>query len=224
MELEKAPITTQGFPNLASYKFDLVKESRRLEVSGGYITVFGERVCPDEMLVEALKESISTTSIVSEELERAGIPVVYNPELGGGGVPTYVTGKLTRDGETLFSFKRAWYYWVVVGPTPIEIAGQLYQDPVGRKDVRVDGYAGCCPPPIEWVTYFDQDGKKILIDPDNSEYNSFKNLGLDTDGYRFVADLSEVPEARGVISSYHIDSVEGLALFVNTLRESGVVD
>lgn len=84
-----------------------------------------------------------------------------------------------------FSFRRAWYYWVVVGYVPLYVAEELYNDPVGKKDVRVEGHCAC-PPPEEWATKH-----KIC-------------------GHR-------------VINSYHIDSQEGLNLFVITLKKYNLV-
>jgi hypothetical protein len=50
-----------------------------------------------------------------------------------------------------FTFHRAWYYWVVTGPVPVELAWKLYNDPRGRHDVRVAGHCGC-PEPVEpWI-------------------------------------------------------------------------
>lgn len=48
-------------------------------------------------------------------------------------------------------FTRAWYYWVVCGvDMPLADANELYEDPVGRKDIRVAGYAGNASPE-KWV-------------------------------------------------------------------------
>lgn len=50
-----------------------------------------------------------------------------------------------------FTFRRTWYYWVVAGPVPVELAWELYNDPRGRHDVRVAGHCGC-PEPVEpWI-------------------------------------------------------------------------
>jgi hypothetical protein len=45
-----------------------------------------------------------------------------------------------------YKFERSWYYWVVKGPVPIELAWELYNDPRGRYDVRVVGHCNCPEP------------------------------------------------------------------------------
>jgi hypothetical protein len=104
--------------------------------------------------------------VIRKELETAGIPVI--PGSSHGEVPYSIYGKLGR-----FTFKRAWYYWVVDGPTPIKVALAMYANPRGVKAVRVDGNCGCPPP----------------------------------DPYSH----------GGIISSYHIDTQDGLNFFVESI-------
>ena len=75
-------------------------------------------------------------------------------------VPYHIIGILGN-----YTFKRAWYYWVVRGEVSKKIAKKLYKEPIGKRDVRVGGHCGCPPP-------------------------------------------------KGSVNSYHIDSQEGLNLFV----------
>jgi len=56
-------------------------------------------------------------------------------------------GFIGRVGD--FTFRRAWYYWVVSGSVPLAVARELYANPIGKEDVRVAGHCGC-PPPDEW--------------------------------------------------------------------------
>jgi hypothetical protein len=86
-----------------------------------------------------------------------------------------------------FVFCRAWYYWVVIGLVPLYVANELYENPIGKKDVRVSGHCGC-PSPIEWI----------------------KNRHL-------IA-------GHQCVECYHIDSQEGLNLFVQTLHAHKLVD
>jgi len=81
---------------------------------------------------------------IRQELQEAGIEIV-SIEKAHTEVPYMLMGSLPD-----FEFRRAWYYWIVEGNTPIEIARKLYADPVGHKDVRVIGLFGC-PPPDEWL-------------------------------------------------------------------------
>lgn len=80
-------------------------------------------------------------------------------------VPYSVIGRLNG-----FEFHRAWYYWIVFGRSvPFEIAKMLYEDPIGRTDIRVNGDCEC-------------------------------------------------PAPAGDVHSYHIDSIEGLRLFADTIQ------
>ena len=71
-------------------------------------------------------------------------------------VPYHIIGNL---GDGKFIFKRAWYYWMVRGNVPLKIAKKLYEDPIGRRDVRVAGHCGC-PPPKGWTKTIN--GKKCV--------------------------------------------------------------
>ncbi|MDD5650456.1 MAG: hypothetical protein PHF86_08590 [Candidatus Nanoarchaeia archaeon] len=112
---------------------------------------------------------------IEMELKLVGIPV-ETVGLGNTEVPFTKFGFIEQGP---FIFKRAWYYWVVNGPVPLDVANDLYADPVGAKDVRVVGHCGC-PAPEQWTT--DIDGEKYIM-------------------------------------SYHIDSLPGLKLFVNKIKE-----
>jgi len=115
---------------------------------------------------------------IRNELVQAGIKIVQHRERLRSEVPASITGKLG-----IFEFERAWYYWMVSGNVPLAVAQEMYENPVGKQDVRVIGHCGC-PPPHEWTT--------------------------------LVKD-------RPVITHYHIDSQEGLNLFVATLKKHGLV-
>ncbi len=80
---------------------------------------------------------------ITDELEAAGIERVAIDRHGE--VPATIGGRLGA-----FTFRRAWYYWMVEGPMPLEVARRLYADPIGVADVRVAGHCGC-PPPDEWA-------------------------------------------------------------------------
>ena len=92
---------------------------------------------------------------IRAELEAAGIPIVEVP-LDNTEVPYRLIGQLGN-----FEFRRAWYYWIVSGRVPLEIAKELYANPIGKKDVRVTGHCGCPPPEDPWITYYD--GKAYII-------------------------------------------------------------
>jgi hypothetical protein len=78
---------------------------------------------------------------IARELEEAGI--YLKKEDHKGEVPYHIVGELKG-----FKFHRAWYYWVVHGSVPAHVAWKMYENPIGRRDVRVDGYAGNTEPDI----------------------------------------------------------------------------
>lgn len=89
----------------------------------------------------------------------------------------------SKPGHFSFAFCRAWYYWIVAGAVPLRVAQEMYDNPLGHKDVRVAGYAGNTEP-AGWA----------------------KTIG----GKQFI-------------TSYHIDSQEGLNYFVETVKRHGLV-
>ena len=86
----------------------------------------------------------NVTERVIAELQAAGIPHFFDPEHDDRFTEVYTNarGVLTIEDRS-FIFKRAWYYWTVNGPVPMEIAKRMYENPIGKKDVRVAGHCGC---------------------------------------------------------------------------------
>lgn len=106
------------------------------------------------------------------ELEAAGAQAFDLPFTFSGEVPTRCAG-----GFAMWSFKRAWYYWVAEGPgLPVDVAEMLHEKH-GRQ-VRVDGHCGC-PSPREWFKGFGvgsyhvdgPEGLKALVDAIRSVYD-----------------------------------------------------
>ena len=129
-------------------------------------------------------QAIEVVIQLSEEscLSRESL-IVPAPE-NRGEVPASIKGVLNKGSDIVFTFVRAWYYWMVAGNVSLEVARIMYENPIGAKDVRVAGHCGC-PPPEEWAR--------------------------PASGQRFV-------------DNYHIDSQEGLDLFVATMKEHGLID
>lgn len=159
---------------------------------------------------------------IRDELEAVGIspmPVARsNTE-----VPYSIVG---RFGEMIFT--RNWYYWVVKGSVPLAAAREMYEDAVGRRDVRVAGHCGC-PHPDEWARI---QGDKL----DDEEFlaSKYKELGFNK-FKEWIAPLEKKYNVTKqnmlssdnidglVVDSYHIDSLEGLQLFVNIIRKYKLV-
>lgn len=144
---------------------------------------------------------------IKRELLDAGIQLVEKDRTKEE-VPSTISGELGA-----FKFIRAWYYWIVEGKMPLEVARELYRDPVGKADVRVVGHCGCPSPDEPWIEWYDSEGRRIF--PLSKKHKDFSE---EEAGYRvFFEDPSSV--GKGYIPFYHIDSAEGLKLFADAIRK-----
>lgn len=159
---------------------------------------------------------------VVSELERCGIPV--EEVTGKGEVPYRHMGKL---GD--FTFIRAWYYWTVRGPVPLAVAQELYEDRVGRTDIRVAGHCACPPPEPPWVTHVFGDGRQLYKVKGTEEEQEAEEAQLDkySPGWRkdilYAVDPAAIA-SKSFVEGYHIDSELGLYIFVKALLAHGVVE
>lgn len=155
-----------------------------------------------------------THKTIIQELTEARITVVEHLTLRKSEVKTFLTGQLTNADNTavVLTCTREWYYWVVRCDVPLSVAQELYATEVGKRDIRVNGHAGC-PPPDQWAFPKYETVKAYCqahhIDPSFEEVAVLCNSGQLL-GDRFV-------------SMYHIDSQEGLNLFIDTLRQHNLV-
>jgi hypothetical protein len=139
---------------------------------------------------------------IRKELTHCRIPVI--PYNGKGEVPATIQGKL---GD--FTFHRAWYYFIVEGPTPLEVARELYADPLGRDDVRVNGHGNGLNPD-EWGTsYYAPDGRKIIPTTELTKFEAVAKdcptIKMDEIHKKFIFSDNK-SNAKGIVDSYHIDS------------------
>lgn len=158
--------------------------------------------------------------LIEQELARSRIEIVRG-ERRCGEVPASIIGKLGS-----FTFRRAWYYWIVEGNIPLSMARELYEDPVGKTDVRVSGHC-MCPLPDEWVTWLDKDGKECISSKDRKELDELCKRsslvsGSDLDKYR-VSDSPTEDGFSAFITLYHIDTEIGLRLFADMIRKYNLV-
>ena len=160
---------------------------------------------------------------IRRELERALIDVVTTHRAAGE-VAFSLIGRL---GD--FTFRRAWRYWIVDGPMPIEAARELYADPIGEDDVRSGGHCGCPAPDDFGVVWFDADGYELVSDPEGkneAEWDRLVERGIigaasrEEKGFRFVPD-AKTASVGGVVTGYHIDSEAGMRLFADVVRRLG---
>lgn len=153
------------------------------------------------------------------ELKKAGIEVVNDLDCLNNEVSISIAGQYGS-----FKFVRAWYYWMVAGKVPLKVAQELYKSELGKKDVRVVGHCGC-PPPEGWATWLDDDGLLLIsLEEDEKIKNTFNELSWPLPGgYRAVLKEDFPKVGRQYITSYHIDSQEGLNLFIDTLKHHQLV-
>jgi len=115
----------------------------------------GVEECDDYIREELGKADIDIYDI--KKPGRSEVPYTIFGGLGGSLLSDEDKGYMERHGFNVkflktyssFVFTRAWYYWVVEGYVPLDIAVEMYENPNGRKDIRVAGHCGC-PHPIEW--------------------------------------------------------------------------
>lgn len=152
---------------------------------------------------------------IRKELEEAGVPIVSDRDCLKHEVPASIAGAL---GE--FNFTRAWYYWVVSGDVPLRVAEDLYRGPIGKRDIRVVGHCGC-PPPSEWA--FPK--KEVLYELGVYKHPSEEHPFGESPNYGDLAKMCNSGQivAPRFVSSYHIDSQEGLNKFVKTIKAYGLV-
>jgi hypothetical protein len=148
--------------------------------------------------------------IISEELRRCKIPAVQ-VEKSVGEVPYSLIGTLGP-----IRFERAWYYWVVEGPVPLDVAIQLYEDPVGRTDIRVAGHCGC-PPPESWAQWYMSTGEIVLSLKEKTQIEGFPIIAKDIGPVVFSDDPKSLG-ASAFVESYHIDTEIGLRVFADSIR------
>lgn len=156
---------------------------------------------------------------IERELIQSGIEVVRGERVNHE-VPASITGKLGS-----FTFNRAWYYWVVVGDVPLRVAQEIFEDPVGKTDVRAGGDCGCILEGyvIEWR---DKEGRKLYRLSEKRELEKHSNdpitqKVLNDPSVNFVENPSV--EGEGFVTCYHIDSEIGLRLFSDTLKKHYLV-
>ena len=107
------------------------------------------------------------------------------------------------------------YYWRVNGLMPLKEAMELYHDPLGREDIRVNGHC-MRPSPEEWKQWFTPEGKRIVT---TDEWE--KGLKIECINEKWKAEYvsSDKPEEIGgaYVEGYHVDSEAGLRILVDKI-------
>jgi len=158
----------------------------------------------------------SCDKVILDELTIAKVPgVIRLPGRLHNEVPAGVIAHFEHGGQQ-YTLHRAWYYWVVNGLVLFHTAKKFYEDPEGRKNIRVAGHCAC-PPPEEWANWY-IGGERILSLSDEVE---LKRLKIPTEGYTFTDCPQNVPGAVFAVEGYHIDSQLGLCRFIEILTGAG---
>lgn len=158
-----------------------------------------------------------SNDFIKDELTRAGIDIIDVDTYGECGAN--YEGELTVNDQK-YKFSRAWYYWIVSGLVPIDIAKKLYDHPEGRKNIRVNGCAGN-QDPEKHSTFIDKNRKQQLPTNEYNEIKKFRLWDSVKDKYKVSDNKDEFDQ---YIDLYHIDSQAGLLYFVETLkRESKLI-
>lgn len=160
-------------------------------------------------------------SYIMDELERAGIEATHGGK-SYGEVPASITGRLGP-----FTFTRAWYYWVVSGPMPLDVAKELYAHPEGKRTVRVAGHAGCPAPEEPWVKWYDDNGSclwpRYKYEKELAQFKDTPHLAgkieymVDSGEFRVSDDMTK--DGVPYVMSYHIDDQAGLLLFAMKVKD-----
>lgn len=182
--------------------------------------------------MENLAGYAAADSVIEEELFTVGIEPCYGPR-STGEVATRVTGKMEAADGTVFTFIRAWRYWIVKGELPLFVAQELYKHPYGKR-CRAGGDC-TSPPPETQATYrHTMDGRKVEILNDSTREN-FRKLDQGEIESEFFAEVltkvrkeilyvDSVEERNklstfGYVDTYHVDTLAGLKLFVDTIKD-----
>lgn len=119
------------------------------------INLAGVEKCDDRIREELEKAGIDIYNL--GEPGRSEVPYTLYGGLGGKPLDEEGRGFMDRRGVAVdsmksfvsFTFTRAWYYWQVSGYVPLDIAVEMYENPNGKKDIRVAGHCAC-PHPADW--------------------------------------------------------------------------
>ena len=143
---------------------------------------------------------------IADELTRAGIEIVSVP-LDNTEVPYTIIGKLGH-----YTFRRAWYYWIVSGDTPMDLAKKIYAHPEGKATVRAGGHCGCEPPESQSSLPLGKDVMELITEKDMEECTRDFPQMWEKIKHKYRLATTEEENSK-VVNCYHIDSQAGLLLF-----------
>ena len=182
--------------------------------------------------MENLAGYAAADSVIEEELFTVGIEPCYGPR-STGEVATQVTGKVEAADGTVFTFIRAWRYWIVKGELPLSVALELYKHPYGKR-CRAGGHCASPSPETQATYRHTPDGLEVSILDANTREN-FQKLDRGEIESTFLAEVltkirkeilfvDSVAERDKLstfafVPEYHVDTLAGLKLFVDTIKD-----
>jgi len=155
---------------------------------------------------------------IAKELRKANIPII-GMDFSQHEVSASLAGSLRG-----FLFKRAWYYWTVRGNVPLHVAKKLYWHPLG-KQVRVAGHCGC-PHPNQWADRLLPNGGQVWPENQRKDWEAYIARHPRAVEHSNPNDIFSDDPTIGLryVTSYHIDTQDGLNLFAKTLRKYNLVN
>jgi hypothetical protein len=205
---------------LTGVKFETLSHADLVEYIEGLWHFFDRRTTPqvrkilDRALHDAELGNADAKAIVEKMLE----------SFGGKGPDPWLTDEHCQRIETVLVPKKRIgsieiirmrrQFWIARGPVPLAVAHELYEDVVGRRDVRVDNDLTRPPPTEKHVTWYTMDGVRVL--PTKEARTVPVNLGA------VIYHDRPAEIASGFVSLYAIESEAGLQLFEAVLRKHGI--
>jgi hypothetical protein len=179
------------------------------------------------------RDIAEVNQIVKSELERSLISVASDA-LDPNNHPEVFTSHQGILGD--FTFNRHWRYYVASGKVPLSVASVLYEDPVGKTDIRAGGDAGCSSPETNACYYRKPTGRRVIHSKNKDglaeileellaygKQDSADRIQNFLNDHDFSDSPKDEPDVEGFVSVYHIDSEVGLRVFCDTLKSHSVV-
>lgn len=134
-------------------------------------------------------------SVIRCELKNAGVPRATTAR-SGGEVKWSIAGRLGA-----FTFERAWCYWVVTGPMPLPFATWMNRETI-----------------VPLLRYRTRYGARM------AGAQVVRRQGYPAEGVVRVAGFAGGADpydwhTMGYVDTYHVDTVEGLALLARYIRD-----
>lgn len=156
-----------------------------------------------------LAGNIKCDKTIKEELRTAGIPYIELIGRLDSEVPASVIGYFNG-----FLFQRAWYYWIVKGYMPLEYANELY-DKYKELNIRVSGEDGIIEPSQRSESReYEKECKKLA--------NKYLKKEISLDEVNRRADKIK-KQGKQFVTSYHIDTQEGLLRFAEIIKKYNII-